>query len=202
MTAVQELFDRTEKAGADAIVFTVDSAAGSNRHRAARFGVGSANTAFNNFSWEFYKELTTMTDLPIIVKGISSAADARLAMENGVPAIIISNHGGRQLDGAPSSLEIALEIHEEAPEVFKNVEVYADGGIRYGADALRLLALGVRAVGLGRPFMFSNIFGQAGVEHAIRLFKKELAVDAGNLGVGDLKKITPDYVSTGVSMLR
>lgn len=142
-----------------------------------------------------------MTDLPIILKGISSAADARLAMENGVPAIIISNHGGRQLDGAPSALEIALEIHEEAPEVFKKIEVYADGGIRYGGDVLRLLALGVRAVGLGRPFMFSNIFGQAGVEHAISLFKKELAIDAGNLGVADLKKITPDYVSRSITSI-
>ncbi|KAI9149088.1 fmn-dependent dehydrogenase [Paramyrothecium foliicola] len=195
LTAVQELFDRTKKAGADAIIFTVDSAAGSIRQRAARFGVTSANSAFQPFTWDFYKKLKTMTDLPIVLKGISSAADAKLAVKNGVPAIIISNHGGRQLDGAPSALEIALEIQKEAPEVFKKIEVWADGGIRYGGDALRLLALGVRAVGLGRPYMFANIFGQEGIERVTSLFKNELAVDAGNLGVADLKKINADYVN-------
>jgi isopentenyl diphosphate isomerase/L-lactate dehydrogenase-like FMN-dependent dehydrogenase len=194
-TANQVLFDRSKKAGADAIVFTVDSSAGSIRQRAARFGVGSANSAFQRFNWEFYQELKTMTDLPIVLKGIGSAADAKLAVENGVPAIIISNHGGRQLDGAPSALEIAIEMHEEDPEIFNKIEVWADGGIRYGADALRLLALGVRAVGLGRPFMYSNIFGQEGVERVIELFKNEIAVDAGNLGVADLKKIGPEFVN-------
>lgn len=136
-----------------------------------------------------------MTDLPIIVKGIMSAKDAKLAVKNNVPAIVLSNHGGRQLDGAPSALEVALDIYKNAPEVFKKTEVYADGGIRYGTDALKLLALGVKAVGLGRPFMYSNVFGQEGVERAIELMKKELAVDGANLGVGDLKKIDASYVS-------
>ena len=141
-----------------------------------------------------YHKLTNMTDLPIILKGIANVEDAKLAVENGVPAIILSNHGGRQLDTAQSSLETALEIHNEAPEVFESLEVYADGGVRYGTDALKLLALGVRAVGLGRPFMFANIFGQDGVEKVIELMKKEIAVNAGNLGLNDLKDITADAV--------
>lgn len=121
--------------------------------------------------------------------------DAQLAVKHKVPAIILSNHGARQLDGAPSSLEVALEIHQQAPQVFKQTEVLADGGVRYGADALLLLSLGVKAVGLGRPFMYANVYGQPGVEKAIEIMKHEIAIDAGNVGVADLKKITPKIVS-------
>lgn len=79
--------------------------------------------------------------------------DAQAAVKAGCKAIVLSNHGGRQLDGAPSSLEVALEIYETDPGLFKQIEVYADGGIRYGTDALKLLALGVKAVGIGRPMV-------------------------------------------------
>lgn len=79
--------------------------------------------------------------------------------------------------------------------MFKKTEVYADGGVRYGGDALKLLALGVKAVGIGRPFMFANIFGQEGVEKVISLLKHEIAIDAGNLGVADISEITSDYVN-------
>ncbi|RFU78072.1 fmn-dependent dehydrogenase [Trichoderma arundinaceum] len=193
-TETRQLLDRSKAAGASAIVFTVDSAADGNRHRAARFGVGSADSEYTYITWDYYKKITSMTDLPVILKGIMSVEDAKLAVKNKVPAIILSNHGGRQLDGSPSSLEVALEIHEKAPEVFKQIEVYADGGVRYGADVLKLLSLGVKAVGLGRPFMFANIFGTKGIEKAIQIIKHEIAIDAANLGVGNLAKIDPSYV--------
>ncbi|KAM5524389.1 FMN-dependent dehydrogenase [Fusarium oxysporum f. sp. phaseoli] len=193
-TETQELLDRSEKAGAAAIVFTVDSAADGNRHRAARFGVGSADSDYSYITWDYYKKLQKMTKLPVIIKGIGSAADAKLAVQHGAPAIILSNHGGRQLDGSPSGLEVALEIHQEAPEVFKKIEVYADGGVRYGADVLKLLSLGVKAVGLGRPFMYANVFGVDGVKKVIDILKHEIAIDAGNLGVPDVQKINPSYV--------
>ncbi|KAK6718616.1 hypothetical protein SNK03_001747 [Fusarium graminearum] len=194
-TETQELLDRSEKAGAAAIIFTVDSAADGNRHRAARFGVGSADSDYSYITWDYYKKLQKMTKLPVVIKGIGSAADAKLAVQHGAPAIILSNHGGRQLDGSPSGLEVALEIHEEAPEVFKKIEVYADGGVRYGADVLKLLSLGVKAVGLGRPFMYANVFGVDGVKKVIDILKHEIAIDAGNLGVPDIQKINPSYVS-------
>ncbi|KAK7423929.1 hypothetical protein QQX98_000801 [Neonectria punicea] len=194
-TVTQQEIDRSEKAGADAIVFTVDSAADGNRHRAARYGVGSADSDYSAFTWTYYQKLQKMTSLPVIIKGIGSAADAKLAVKYGAPAIVLSNHGGRQLDDSPSPLEVAIEIYKEAPEVFKKIEVYADGGIRYGGDALKLLALGVRAVGVGRPMMFANIFGTEGVAKAVKILKHEIAIDAGNLGVADLKKINPSYVN-------
>jgi isopentenyl diphosphate isomerase/L-lactate dehydrogenase-like FMN-dependent dehydrogenase len=194
-TATQIIFDRAKAAGNKAIVFTVDSAADGNRHRAARYGVGSADSSYSYITWEYYNKIQNMTDLPIIVKGIMTAEDARAAVAHGAPAIILSNHGGRQLDGSPSGLEVAFEIHEEAPEVFKQIEVYADGGVRYGTDVLKLLALGVKAVGVGRPFMYANAYGAEGVAKAIALLKREIAMDAGNLGVGSLKEINASYVS-------
>ncbi|KAF4986540.1 hypothetical protein FGRMN_10795 [Fusarium graminum] len=193
-TETKQLLDRSEKAGADAIIFTIDSAADGNRHRAARFGVGSADSDYSYITWDYYKKLQKMTKLPVILKGIGSAADAKLAVQHGAPAIILSNHGGRQLDGSPSGLEVALEIHQEAPEVFKKIEVLADGGVRYGADVLKLLSLGVKAVGLGRPFMYSNVYGVEGVKKVIDILKHEISIDAANLGVPDLHKINPSYV--------
>ncbi|KAL7942016.1 hypothetical protein V8C42DRAFT_333357 [Trichoderma barbatum] len=193
-TETQSLLDRSKAAGANAIVFTVDSAADGNRHRATRYGVGSADSEYTYITWDYYKKVTTMTDLPVILKGIMTVEDAKLAVKHKVPAIILSNHGGRQLDGSPSSLEVALEIHDKAPEVFKQIEVYADGGVRYGADVLKLLSLGVKAVGLGRPFMYANVFGTKGIEKAIEIIKHEIALDAANLGVGNLDKIDSSYV--------
>lgn len=137
-----------------------------------------------------------MTSLPIVLKGILTVSDAQDAVKNGVKAIMLSNHGARQLDGSPSSLEVALEIRQKAPEIFSQLEVYADGGVRYGTDILKLLALGVRAVGLGRPFVYANVFGIEGVRHAIDLLNREVTVDAANLGVTNLHEINASYVST------
>lgn len=87
----------------------------------------------------------------MIPKGIVTVEDAVMAVSKGAPAIYLSNHGGRQLEYSPSPLEIAYEIHRNAPQVFQQVEVMADSGVRYGTDVLKLLALGVKMVGLGRP---------------------------------------------------
>ncbi|CAH0045583.1 unnamed protein product [Clonostachys solani] len=194
-TETQSLFDRSKAAGADALVFTVDAPIFGSRHRAARLDVSLASGTYRHITWDYYHKLQNMTDLPIIVKGIMSVRDAKKAVENKVPAIVLSNHGGRQLDGAPSALEVAIAIYKEAPEIFNQTEVFADGGVRYGTDALKLLALGVKAVGLGRPFMYSNAFGQEGVERVIELFKKELAVDGANVGLGSLKDINPGFLN-------
>lgn len=190
-----KLLQDFEKAGAKAFVLTVDSPGDGIRHRAARYSVGSANADYSLLTWDLWRELSKQTSLPIIPKGIQTVEDAKEAVEAGVKAIFLSNHGGRQLDTSPSALEVALEIYNEAPEIFKQVEVYADGGVRYGSDVLKLLSLGVKAVGVGRPFMYSNVYGSKGVKKAIDLLKYEIANDAANLGVADIKKIGPEYVN-------
>jgi isopentenyl diphosphate isomerase/L-lactate dehydrogenase-like FMN-dependent dehydrogenase len=195
INGTRKLFKSIEDAGAKAIILTVDSPGDGVRHRAARYAAGSANTGLSYFTWEYYKELQSLTKLPIIPKGIQTVEDAREAVKNGAKAIFLSNHGGRQLDTSPSALEVALEIYQEEPKIFKQVEVYADGGVRYGIDVLKLLALGIRAVGVGRPFMYANAYGVDGVAKAIDILKYELLNDAANLGVGDLKKIGPEFVN-------
>ncbi|KAI8626194.1 hypothetical protein F5Y19DRAFT_229626 [Xylariaceae sp. FL1651] len=188
-TATKELFDRAKASGAKAIVFSVDSAANGNRQRAARYGVSLTDASYTLITWELYEHLKTLTDLPIVLKGIQTVEDARLAVQHGAPAIYLSNHGGRQIDGARAPLEVAIEISQKDPGIFQETEVYADGGVRYGSDVVKLLALGVRAVGVGRPFMFANVWGTEGVTRAIQLLKTEIGLDAANMGVADLKSI-------------
>ncbi|KAF2653641.1 FMN-dependent alpha-hydroxy acid dehydrogenase [Lophiostoma macrostomum CBS 122681] len=201
-TEAKELFKQIEDAGNKAIFLTVDSAADGNRHRAARYQVGTlpnygpnaVPTSYTKMTWEMYRKWQNFTSLPIVPKGIQTVDDARLAVQNGAPAIYLSNHGGRQVDTSRAPLEVAIKIYQEAPEIFKQVEVYADGGVRYGADIVKLLALGVHAVGIARPFMFSNVYGVDGVKRAVEMFKHELAIDASNVGVADVHQISPDIV--------
>jgi L-lactate dehydrogenase (cytochrome) len=106
---------------------------------------------------------------PIILKGIQSAEDAYHAMQYGVQGIYLSNHGGRQLDHAPTSLETLLEIRTNYPEVLQRVEVYLDGGVSRGTDVVKALCLGARAVGLGRGFMYAlSAYGTEGVIRTIQ----------------------------------
>lgn len=197
MSETATLFKRIEDAGSKAIVFTVDTAADRTRHRALRYTEGFSNipTDYDLFTWDVYKEFQSLTSLPIVPKGIQTWEDAQLAVANGAKAIILSNHGGRVVDGSPSPLEVALEIHNNCPEVFSQIDVLADGGVRYGTDVLKLMSLGVKAVGLGRSFMYANAYGPEGVARAVQLLKREIAVSAGSIGVGDLKKIDSSYVS-------
>ncbi|KAF2167965.1 hypothetical protein M409DRAFT_22109 [Zasmidium cellare ATCC 36951] len=194
-TATLEQIREAETLGFKALILTVDSAADGNRHRALRFGVGSADSSYSSITWEKYNWMREQTSLPIVPKGIQTVEDAVIAVRNGAPAIFLSNHGARQLDGSPNGFEVALEIHEQAPWVFDSLEVYADGGVRYGADVVKLLALGVKAVGVGRPFMFSNIYGEAGVERAIEIIRREIAIDAANAGIADLKQINSSVLA-------
>ena len=190
----QEFLSGVEQAGSKAIVWTIDDPADGPRILNERYTL-PATTATTTFTWDMYNELRNMTKLPIIPKGVLSVEDAKMAVSMGAPAIILSNHGARHLDFVPSPLQVALAIHNEAPEIFTQTEVLADCGVRYGTDALKLLALGCKAVGLGRSFMYANIYGQAGVEKAIELLKTEITLDAINLGVTDMKQLNSSWVS-------
>jgi L-lactate dehydrogenase (cytochrome) len=135
-----------------------------------------------------------MTDLPVCVKGIQTWEDAKLCMDHGVHPWL-SNHGGRQLEGAPSAAETLVSIRKHCPEVFDNCEVMVDGGVLRGTDILKALCLGAKGVGLGRGFLYSLVFGEAGVNKAIRILKHELEIGMALLGVASIDHLNPSYVS-------
>lgn len=118
-------------------------------------------------TWEDIAFVKRHTHLPVCLKGIMSADDAILAMKAGVDGILLSNHGGRNLDTSPPSIITLLELQRRAPEIFDCMEVYVDSGIRRGTDILKAVALGATAVGMGRSMLFATNYGQEGVEHLI-----------------------------------
>jgi len=118
-------------------------------------------------SWADLAWLRSLTDLPLLVKGIQRADDAVAALRAGCDGIVVSNHGGRAADGAPPAILTLLELHRCCPEVFANMEVLVDGGFRRGSDVVKAICLGASAVGIGRPLMYALGYGQDGVEHAL-----------------------------------
>jgi L-lactate dehydrogenase (cytochrome) len=123
----------------------------------------------------------------LIIKGIMDAEDARLAFDSGADALIVSNHGGRQLDGAPSSIA-ALPAIVEA--VGKRIEVHMDGGIRSGQDVIRALALGAKGVYIGRPFLYGlGAMGEAGVTRCLDIIRNELDLTMAFCGLRDVRHV-------------
>ncbi|XP_067903865.1 2-Hydroxyacid oxidase 2-like isoform X2 [Heterodontus francisci] len=123
-------------------------------------------------NWKDIQWLRSLTDLPIILKGILTKEDAELAARHGVQGIIVSNHGGRQLDGVQATIEVLSEIVEA---VRGRVEVYVDGGIRRGTDVLKALALGAKCVFIGRPVIWGLAYkGEEGVKSVLQILKAEL----------------------------
>jgi len=131
-------------------------------------------------TWADLAWLRDRTDLPILVKGVLTAEDARVALEHGVDGIIVSNHGGRQVDGAVAALDALVDVREE---VGADATVLMDSGIRRGADVLKAVALGADAVLLGRPYAYGlAVGGQAGVEAAIRQLAAETDLTLALIG--------------------
>jgi L-lactate dehydrogenase (cytochrome) len=119
-------------------------------------------------TWEDLEWIRQEWDGPIVLKGIQCAEDAKLALQYGCQGILLSNHGGRQLHSAPSSLATLLEIRTYCPEVIGKLEIFLDGGLRDGSDVLKALCLGATAVGVGRPFLYAlGAYGTRGVERCV-----------------------------------
>lgn len=129
---------------------------------------GSHSSTFNWDDLEWIKKEWGNAG-PISIKGIMTVEDAKIACEMGFSSIYISNHGGRQMEASPSSLHVLLELRKFYPEIFDKCEILLDGGVRRARDILIALCLGVRAVGLGRPFMYAlSAYGTEGVLKAIQ----------------------------------
>jgi isopentenyl diphosphate isomerase/L-lactate dehydrogenase-like FMN-dependent dehydrogenase len=200
----ESLVRRAEEAGYRALVLTVDAPVWSRRERVLRCpdewpaDLPVANIADQeeldypaSLTWHDLAWLRSQTALPLVLKGIMTAEDARRAVEHGVEAIVVSNHGGRQLDGVAASIEALPEVRAAA----EHCEVYLDGGIRRGSDVLKALALGARAVFVGRPVLFGlAVDGAAGARHVLELLRDELALAMALSGTPTLAAIGPALV--------
>ncbi len=134
-----------------------------------------------SLTWRDVEELVGTSDLPVVVKGVLTAEDARRAVASGAAAVVVSNHGGRQLDGVRASADALPEVVEEVGD---EVDVLVDGGIRRGTDVLKALALGARAVLVGRPVLWGlAASGSAGVERVLRLLVDDFALSLALCGV-------------------
>jgi L-lactate dehydrogenase (cytochrome) len=131
----------------------------------------------------------------LIIKGIMDPEDARLAADSGADALIVSNHGGRQLDGAQSSIE-ALPAIVDA--VGKQIEVHMDGGIRSGQDVIRALAMGAKGVYIGRPFLYGlGAMGEAGVTRCLEIIRNELDLTMAFCGLRDVQHVDRNILLPG-----
>ena len=223
--ATRALVERAEAAGCRALVLTVDAQLWGRRERDVRNrfrlppgiecvnlggtamarlpdGVeGSGLSAYvmslfdPALSWNDLAWLASITKLPVVVKGIVHPDDARLAAEHGAAAVVVSNHGGRQVDTAVATLD-ALPAVAEAVE--GKLELVLDGGVRRGSDVVKALALGARAVGVGRPVLWGlAIAGQQGVELALQRLRDELDVVMGLCGCASPAGVGRDLIFAG-----
>ena len=143
-------------------------------------------------TWQDIEWLQSLTSLPVVVKGILRGDDAIRAVEHGAKAIIVSNHGGRQLDGAIATIDALSEV---VAAVGNQVDILVDGGIRRGTDILKAIALGAKAVLIGRPILWSlAVDGEAGARHVLELLRDELDVAMALSGCAKIEDIDSSLV--------
>ncbi|KAI1767588.1 FMN-dependent dehydrogenase-domain-containing protein [Hypoxylon sp. FL1150] len=143
--------------------------------------------------------LARHTDLPIVLKGVQTHEDVFLAARHAprVKAVLLSNHGGRALDTAPPAVHTLLEVRKYCPQVFEQIEIWVDGGIRRGTDVVKALALGARGVGIGRAALFGlGAGGQKGVERTLEILKAETETCMRLLGVEKVSELGPRHINT------
>jgi isopentenyl diphosphate isomerase/L-lactate dehydrogenase-like FMN-dependent dehydrogenase len=204
------LVDQAREHGFGALVLTVDTPVVGRRERDFRTGFtvthnvaalgGGDVTPLEAFSlmsaavtWKDVESLASMSRLPVVVKGVMTAEDAHLACEHGAAAVVVSNHGGRQLDGVAATLDALPEVAET---VGGRIEVYLDGGVRRGTDVLRSLALGARAVMIGRPILWGlAVGGQDGVARVLELLRAEISLALQLLGCASPADVRREHVA-------
>ena len=147
-------------------------------------------------AWDDLDWLRGQTSLPLLVKGILRADDARIALEHGIDGVIVSNHGGRQVDGAVASLDALIGVRDALPDAV----VLMDGGIRCGADIVKAIALGADAVLIGRPYVYAlAVGGQRGVEELVQNLTAELDLTLALAGIGSVRELDRSWVTSASS---
>lgn len=198
----RELLQRAKTAGYSAIVFTIDAFAPGASDETVRLGfsfppslplVNAGTSHFkSSLSWEDLEFIQQNTDLPIILKGVVTPKLANEAIERGVAALQVSNHGGRGLDGVPAAINLLPEIVAAANQ---RVPVIMDSGIRRGTDVFKALALGASAVALGRPVLYGlALGGAAGVKSVYDRISAELTRAMMIAGVANIAEINESFL--------
>lgn len=207
----RELLERAAAAGFSAVLLTADTPHLGRRERDQLTGfripselVPSLSghdlltpeetfaSVADDLSWRDVEMFASISGLPVLVKGILTAEDARLACESGAAGVVVSNHGGRQLDGVPATLDALPEVMEA---VDGRLPVLLDGGVRRGTDIVKALALGAQAVCAGRPFVWGLAAGgEDGVAHVFELLQAELELALALLGCRSPAEVTPAHV--------
>jgi len=209
------LVDEAVAAGYEALVLTVDAPVAGRRERDVRTGFtvppGAAPSLtaaaghtepmdiFEIFSlvdptltWRDLERVASLSDLPLLVKGVMTAEDTRLACEHGADGVVVSNHGGRQLDGVPATIDVLAEVVEAAEE---RLEVLVDGGVRRGGDVLKALALGASAVLVGRPVVWGLAAGgEEGARAVLEILRDELQLALKLAGCPSADHVTRAHV--------
>lgn len=209
----KDMIERAVRAGYEAIVLTVDLPVGGYRERELRTPFRSTQLqAFPNLpvdtrgksilelldglinasvTWDDLEWVRSVAGIPLIVKGILDPADAARCAHHGVDAIVVSNHGGRQLDRSPATIDVLEEVVAESG----SCEVYLDGGVRRGTDVVTALALGARAVFIGRPYLYAlAAAGEHGVTTCLELLRAEVTNAMALLGAPTVAGLTRDRV--------
>ncbi|MEA2566690.1 MAG: 4-hydroxymandelate oxidase [Actinomycetota bacterium] len=210
----EDLVRRAEAAGCRAVVLTVDLPVTGYRDRELRQGFAGRWDGLGNFdrpglgdlslreliatsfdpllTWDDVGWVRSLSALPLVVKGILTPDDAELAAAYGASAVVVSNHGGRQLDRCPASLDVLEEV---VTAVGGRLEVYLDGGVRRGGDVVIALALGAQGVFIGRPYLYALAAGgEDGVRRALELLSVEMRNAMTLLGTPDLGSVTRSHV--------
>ena len=166
----------------------------SNKRKPAYDGLdvsGLTNIQSSSMSWDYIKRLREQTKMKMVLKGIITWEDAKLAAEAGIDAIIVSNHGGRSEDGGPSTIESLPEIIQVAG----SMPVLIDSGFRRGSDVVKALCMGAKAVCVGRPYLWGlGAFGQAGVERVLEILRVETRAQIQQMGAPSIKHLTPAMI--------
>ncbi|KUL89316.1 hypothetical protein ZTR_03629 [Talaromyces verruculosus] len=175
---------------------TVPEAAAGNAFGPALGGRPVPGSLDPGLNWEDLAWITDEWDGPIVLKGIQTVEDVKLAVQHGVQGVLLSNHGGRQIHSAPSALMTLLETRTYYPEAFDKLEIFVDGGLRDGADVLKALCLGATAVGVGRPYFYAMAaYGIEGVEKCTDVLAEEVEITMKMLGVSSLDQLRPEMVN-------
>jgi 4-hydroxymandelate oxidase len=221
--ACEKIIRRVEAAGCPVLILTVDNTTGRNsetylrtrprdmrqcsachegapgtalREKPMYDGVDMAGVKTQNpaMDWAFLDRLRKAWKGKLMIKGMDSGDDARLCVEHGLDGILLSNHGGRSTETGRATIEALPEVVAGAGG---HIPVFVDGGFRRGTDVFKALALGAKAVGIGRPMLWGlGAFGQTGVERVLEILQGELKLVMGNCGTQKIADITRAYVST------